>query len=214
MTLDEAIKHNKRIKILAYSVSDYVERRMKEVLELIFTKYKNPQMVPPVYTCLKELLINAVKANFKNIYFEGYSSKNSAESIIDYELALKLFKLELSRENAQHLERLARMHDMRAEVTIQTMDDKLHITVTNPVEMTEREKNNVQYKLECGNRYDDIAQYFEENDDDVSTEVDEGAGLGIILISLMLKSMGASNRDFVITSENKQTTAILKIPLG
>jgi hypothetical protein len=80
--------------------------------------------------------------------------------------------------------------------------------------MTEREKNNVQYKLECGSRYNDIAQYFAENDDDASTEVDEGAGLGIILISLMLKSMGASNHDFVITSENKQTTAILKIPLG
>ena len=31
-----------------------------------------------VYTCLKELLINAIKANFKNIYFEGYSSKNDS----------------------------------------------------------------------------------------------------------------------------------------
>jgi hypothetical protein len=214
MTLDEAINQNKRIKILAYSVSDYVEHRMKEVLELIFVKHKKPEMVPPVYTCLKELLINAVKANFKNIYFEGYSSKKSSESIIDYELALKLFKLELSRENARHLERLARMYDMKAEVTIQTMDNKLYITVINPVEMTEREKNNVQYKLECGNRYNDIAEYFAENDNDVSAEADEGAGLGIILISLMLKSMGAGNRDFVITSENKQTTAVLKIPLG
>jgi hypothetical protein len=214
MTLDEAINQNKRIKILAYSVSDYVEHRMKQVLELIFKKYKKPEMVPPVYTCVKELLINAVKANFKNIYFEGYSSKNSSESIIDYELALKLFKLELSRENAQHLEKLARMYDMKAEVTIQTMDNKLQITVKNPVEMTEREKNNVQYKLECGSRYGDITEYFAENDDDTVTDSDEGAGLGIILISLMLRSMGAGNRDFVITSENKQTTALLKIPLG
>jgi hypothetical protein len=214
MTLDEAINQNKRIKILAYSVSDYVELRMKQVLDLIFKKYKKPEMVPPVYTCLKELLINAVKANFKNIYFEGYSSKNSSESIIDYELALKLFKLELSRENAQHLERLARRYDMKAEVSIQIMDNKLHIMVKNPVEMTEREKNNVRYKLECGNRYNDITEYFAENDDENVTEADEGAGLGIILISLMLKSMGAGNRDFVITSENKQTTALLKIPLA
>lgn len=214
MTLDEAINQNKRIKILAYSVSDYVEHRMKQVLELIFKKYKKPEMVPPVYTCLKELLINAVKANFKNIYFEGYSSKNSSESIIDYELALKLFKLELSRENAQHLERLARRHDMKAEVTIQTLDNKLHIMVKNPVEMTEREKNNVQYKLECGSRYNDITEYFAENDEENATDADEGAGLGIILISLMLRSMGAGNRDFLITSENKETTALLKIPLA
>ncbi len=213
MTLDEAIEQKKRIKILAYSVSDYVEHRMKEVLELIFKKYDRPDMVPPVYTCLKELLINAVKANFKNIYFEGYTPKNDSESIIDYELALKLFKLELSRENARHLERLARKLDMRAEVTIQHEDNCLNITVTNPVGMTEREKNNVEYKLACASRYNDISEYFAENEDDVNTDVDEGAGLGIILISMMLKNMGASSQDFRITSEDRRTTASLKVPI-
>lgn len=213
MTLDEAIEQKKRIRILAYSVSDYVEHRMKEVLGLICKKYNRPDLVPPVYTCLKELLINAVKANFKNIYFEGYTPKNDSESIIDYELALKLFKLELSRENAQHLERLARKLDMRAEVTIQHGDQCLNISVTNPVGMTEREKSNVDYKLECASRYNDISEYFAENEDDVNTEVDEGAGLGIILISMMLKNMGATSQDFVITSENNRTTASLKVPI-
>ncbi len=213
MTLEEAVTQNKKIKILAYSVSDYVENRMKEVLGLIFKKYNKPDMVPPVYTCLKELLINAVKANFKNIYFEGYSSKNSSENQMEYEMALKLFKLELSRENASSLERLAREFDMMAEVVIQTQPDWLNIVVTNPVEMTDREKSTVQKKLQSASRYNDITEYFAENDDEVSTEIDEGAGLGLILISMMLRSMGASEKDFVITSENNKTTATLKIPI-
>lgn len=213
MTLEEAVKYNKKIKIFAYSVSDYVESRMKEVLGLIFNYHNKPEMVPPVYTCLKELLINAVKANFKNIYFEGYSSKNSSEEIIDYEMALKLFKLELSRENAVSLERLAREFDMRAEVIIQSEPNGLTITVSNPVEMTDREKATVQNKLQCASKYNDITEYFAEYDDQVSTEIDEGAGLGLILISMMLRSMGGSDKDFIITSENKRTTAILKIPI-
>ncbi len=213
MTLEEAVRQNKRIKILAYSVSDYVETRMKDVLGLIFKKYDKPEMMPPVYTCLKELVINAVKANFKNIYFEGYSSKNKSENLMDYEMAIKLFKLELSRENAVSLERLARDSDMRAEVIIQTEPGILNITVINPVEMTDREKETVQKKLKCASQYNDITEYFAENDDEVSTEIDEGAGLGLILISMMLRSMGASDTDFTITSENQKTTAILKIPI-
>ena len=214
MTLEEAVHQNKRIRILAYSVSDYVERRMKEVLELIFFKYNRPDMIPPVYTCLKELVINAVKANFKSIYFEGYSSKNDSESIIDYELALKLFKLELSRENARHLERLARKHDLRAEISIQTDGKELQIIVTNPVEMSEREKQTVEYKLECASRYHDITEYFAENDEDPDKESeDEGAGLGLILISMMLRNLGATSRDFSITSGNNRTSAHLRIPL-
>lgn len=213
LTLEEAVKQNKKIRILAYSVSDYIETRMKEVLGLIFNHYNKPEMMPPVYTCLKELVINAVKANFKNIYFEGYSSKNSSESTIEYEMALKLFKLELSRENAASLERLARDSDMRAEVIIQCVPECLTITVMNPVEMTDREKANVQKKLQSASKYNDITEYFAENDDEVSTEVDEGAGLGLILISMMLRSMGGGESDFTITSEHDKTTAVLKIPI-
>jgi hypothetical protein len=214
MTLEEAINQNKRIRMFTYSVSDYIEHRMKEVLSLIFNRYRRPDMVPPVYTCLKELLINAVKANFKNIYFEGYSSKNESENVIEYEMALKLFKLELSRENASYLENLARRSDMRAEVIIQTSGDFLNITVTNPVEMTDREKASVQNKLECASRYDDISEYFIDNDDQNDEDnTDEGAGLGIILISMMLRNMGAGCGVFKITSENHKTTAYLKIPL-
>ncbi len=214
MTLEEAVQQNKKIKILAYSVSDYVETRMKEVLMLIFKKYDKPEMMPPVYTCLKELVINAVKANFKNIYFEGYSSKNASENVLEYEMALKLFKLELSRENAASLERLARDADMRAEVSIQTGPACLNITVINPVEMTDREKTTVQNKLQCASKYTDITEYFAENDDEVSTEIDEGAGLGLILISMMLRSMGGSDTDFIITSENHKTKAVLRIPIN
>jgi hypothetical protein len=212
MTLQEAIEQNKKIKILAYSVSDSVEYRVKEVLNLIFQKYKKASLIPPVYTCIKELLINAVKANFKNIYFEGYSSKNKSENIIEYDLALKLFKLELSRENAKYLEKLARKFEMKAEVLLYMKDDTLHVVVVNPVEMTAREKNNVQHKLECARKYEDIAEYFLENVDD-SDNVDEGAGLGIIMISMMLRNMGVAEDDFAIKSENNKTTASIKIPL-
>ena len=150
--LQEAIEKNKKIKIIAYSVSESVEHRVKDVLQLIFNKYKKTDLIPAVYTCIKELLINAVKANFKNIYFLDYSSRNKSESIIEYELALKLFKLEISRENARYLEKLARKCNMRAEVMLYAENDKLNVFVMNPVEMTNREKKMFNINLNVRKR--------------------------------------------------------------
>ena len=99
MTLQEAIEKNKKIKILACSVSKIVEHRVKDVLQLIFHKYKKTDLIPAIYTCIKELLINEIKANCKNIYFLDCHSRNKSENIIEYKLALKLFKLGISRKN-------------------------------------------------------------------------------------------------------------------
>ncbi len=207
----DAVTNNKVIRIQAYSVSDEVERRVQYTLDLILRKYHRPDLTAPIYTCIKELLINAVKANFKNIYFEDYTPKNQADRIINYNVALKLFKLEMSRENAHHLERLARDEDMKAEIVFQMTDEKLHVIVTNPATMTDLEKQNVEKKLRAARECFDIGDYFQKYDD---SEEDEGAGLGIILISIMLRNMGVTDRDFFILSEKGNTTASIKIPLG
>ena len=213
MKLQEAVKNNRKIRILAYSVSDSVEHKLKDVLELIFAEYERPDLVPPVYTCLKELLINAVKANFKNIFFEGYSPKNNPDDVINYDMALKLFKLEIGRENARHLERLAREADLKAEVVLQVKDDMLHISVCNPVTMTELEMTNVRRKLEAARKYDDISEYFIDAEAAGNSEMDEGAGLGLIIISMMLRNLGVDEEDFKITADGEITIASLKIPL-
>jgi hypothetical protein len=213
MKIQEAVKKNRKIRIHAYSVSDAVEHRIKDVLEVIFASYDRPDLVPPVYTCLKELLMNAVKANFKNIFFEGYSPKNNPEEVINYDMALKLFKLEIGRENARHLERLAREADLKAEVVLQAKDDMLNINVCNPVAMTELEIANVHRKLEAARKYDDISEYFIDAEAAGNNTMDEGAGLGLIIISMMLRNLGVDEEDFNITSENQMTMASLKIPL-
>jgi hypothetical protein len=71
----------------------------------------------------------------------------------------------------------------------------------------------VQNKLACARQYNDIAEYFAESDAESET-LDEGAGLGIILISMMLKNMGVSDNDFKIISEENNTVARLIIPLS
>ena len=54
-----------------------------------------------------------------------------------------------------------------------------------------------------------ITEYFSENVNNSET-LDEGAGLGIIMISMMLRNMGVTEEDFVIRSQNNRTMQQLK----
>ena len=209
MELEQAVRNNKKIKILAYTVSKNIEFKLKEVLGFILELYTRIDLLPALYTCVKELLVNAVKANFKNIYFEGYYNQD-ASSMLDYDLALKLFKLEIARNEAEHLGSYAKEFGIMAEMIIQVIDGTLIITITNPVKMTDVEKKRVFKKMTSAMDCADIAEYFEAMDEETS---EEGAGLGLVLVSIILKNIGIKDIVFKIIPESTQTTAYLSIPL-
>jgi len=201
---------SKKVRIVAYSVSDDVEIQIKETLFKILTIRDLEDLFAPIFTCVKELIINAIKANFKNIYFENYVPMSNYQNMIAYEAALQLFQLEMSRENAKHFGDIAREDDIKAEIEIWTVEDVLHVIVTNPVKMTDTELKKVKQKLNDAENCRDLADYFLKNMNDPYRE---GAGLGLILIMMVLKSLQAPKDSLVILSENNKTTAYLKIPL-
>jgi len=196
---------------VAYSISDDVEMQLRQILFAILQKYNCTDLMAPIYTSIKELVINAIKANFKNIYFEDYAPQNSSNDIIKYEKALELFKLEISRENSNYFEKMARREDIMAVIDLWTDEKMLHVKVANPVTMTDTELRNVNKKLIDAENCKDLADYCIKNLDDPYRE---GAGLGLILIMMMLKSLQAPKDSLVITTEPRMTTAYLKIPLG
>jgi hypothetical protein len=196
--------------VVAYAITDDVENRVKGILSEILEEHHCPDLFAPVYTSVKELLINAIKANYKNIFFENYSPRSGLHKTFDYHTGLQLFQLEMNRENANYLERIARNEDIKAEIALWAADDVLHVEVINPVTMTDIELHNVKKKLSDAESCRDIAEYFIRNIDD---PLREGAGLGLILIVMMLKSLGAPTESLAISSNMNRTTAYLRIPI-
>jgi hypothetical protein len=197
-------------RVVAYTISDDIEKQIRQVILDILTEHKRTELMAPIFASVKELIINAIKANYKNIYFEDYDPKNRSYEIIDYEKALELFKLEISRDNINIFEEFARKDDMKAVIDLWTEDKTLHVRVMNPVRMTETEISNVNKKLSDAENCRDLADYCIKNIEDPYRE---GAGLGLILIKMMLKSLKAPRDSLVISTDKKNTTAYLKIPL-
>lgn len=197
-------------RVVAYAITDTVENEVRSVLSSILDSHDCVDLLAPIYTSIKELIINAIKANYKNIYFEGYNPKVKSDQLINYETALRLFQLEITRENAVTLEEFARKSDIKTEIEFWTIEKVLHVLVTNPVKMTDTELANVKRKLVDAEHCKDLADYFLSNMDDPHRE---GAGLGLILIMMMLKSLRAPKDSLVISSDTNKTIAYLKIPL-
>jgi hypothetical protein len=76
--------------------------------------------------------------------------------------------------------------------------------------MTETELKNIKKKLEDAEKCEDVADYFLKNEGDPNRE---GAGLGLVLIMMMLKSLSAPDDSLVISSKNNMTRAYLRVPL-
>ena len=197
-------------RIVAYAINDTLENEVRSVLSSILAHHSCDDLLAPIYTSIKELIINAIKANYKNIYFEGYNPKVKTDEVINYTTALRLFQLEITRENSVTLEEFARKSNIKAEIEFWTIEKVLHVLVTNPVKMTNTELANVNRKLEDAENCKDLADYFLSNLDDPYRE---GAGLGLILIMMMLKSLRAPKDSLVISSDAGKTSAYLKIPL-
>lgn len=196
------------ISISTISFDGNVQDEIRSVLSVILEHNDCPQLLMPVFTCINELLINAVKANYKNIYFENFAAV--VKEKISYEKALSLFRLEMQHDGAENLSRIAREKDVRAYLNVWLEGTDLRITVTNPVLMSEIEQKNVIRKLDMVGKLHEMSEYFAANDAD---PFNEGAGLGLVFVGMLLKNLGLPDNSLQIHSDESRTTASLTIPL-
>jgi hypothetical protein len=192
--------------------SDAVKDSIMECLSNELLKRGLNELRMPIFTCLNEMLVNAIKANYKNLYFEEYAPRNNALEIIPYHKALQLFKLEMSTNRIDYLLTLAREKNVTAVINIEFDDDNmLTIRITNPACLTEVEEENIKKKIEMANSYATLTDYFLLSEQDPNKE---GGGLGIIFIIMMLKSFGLPTDSLSIFSEKNMTIAELRLALN
>jgi hypothetical protein len=205
---------NRDAKLLfsVFSVSDETQNAIRKSLQEILDSKGYGKLLMPVFSCINELLVNAVKANFKNLYFENYMPKNKNKWALPYCQALELFRNEITNNGAEHLEKLSREMNICAELQI-FIDERniLNATITNPHPMTEVEEHNVIKRMEVIETTDNLADYISVNKNDT---LYEGAGLGLIYTGMILKALSLSASQLNIHSDRIMTTANLMIPLN
>ena len=179
---------------------------LDRILEMYLVELGQERILEPLSYCLKELIINAQKANTKRLYFEekGLDILNDA----DYEKGMENFRSE-SAERLQHWMSRLKQRGLAIGVTFHTTRGNLNISVRNSAELTPREQFRIYDRIARARAFHSFVEALAQPIDST-----EGAGLGILILLQFLRRIGLGEEAFAIETRDGQTVASLAIPMN
>ncbi|HEY9593402.1 MAG TPA: HDOD domain-containing protein [Spirochaetia bacterium] len=194
------------LTIKTFTLPHETEIFLDKVLESFLVELGQDKLKEPLSYCLRELAVNAKKANTKRVYF--LEKKLDLNNEKDYESGMKTFKQE-TFDNIQYYLQKQKEMGMYIKVVFQTQGPALSIAVRNNVEITRKEQMRVFDRLARSRAFSSLEEAF-------STVLDssEGAGLGIVILVLMMKKIGLSEDCFSIEAEDGETVASITVPFS
>ena len=150
--------------------------------------------------CLRELLENAVRANHKRRTFRhaGLDILNPG----DYAKGIELLREEgadspVPIDDADFV-----------EVRIERKANNLILRVTNSSQMVEVERQRVTQRLTASQLYESFDEVMEQVEDQ-----SESAGLGLVMLGMILRRLGVPDGGLQFSSENGLTLFEITLPL-
>ena len=189
-----------------YTLPHETEIYLDKVLESFLVELGQERLKEPLSYCLRELAVNAKKANTKRVYFLEKGLDLNTEA--DYEMGMRTFKTE-TFDNIQHFLQKQKELGLYIKVVFQTKGKALNVTVRNNSEITRKEQIRVFDRLARSRAFTSLEEAF-------ATVLDssEGAGLGIVILVLMMKKIGLTEECFSIDAEDGETVATLSVPFS
>jgi HD-like signal output (HDOD) protein len=192
--------------IKTHTLPSQTEADLEEILHVYLEELGQAGLKDHLAYCLKELTVNAKKANTKRVYFLEKGLK--LDSPGDYEKGMRTFKKE-TLDNIQHYLELQEQKDLYIKVTYLIRNNVLYMSVRNNVPITPKELTRVYDRVARSRAFESMEEAFGEVLDDT-----EGAGLGIVIMILMLRKMGLTEKSFDLNQVNGETSASLTIPMN
>ncbi len=202
--IKNAVRLQTPIEITSYTLPRNMEVYIRSVLAAFLEECHQEHLQEYLTFCLGELLTNAKKANTKRVYFKekGFDINNPD----DYEKGMENFKEE-TLTNIDHYLELQKKDGMYIKLDMQLRGDKIKIEIRNKAQLTVFEKKRIQHKI-------DTVQKYNSMEDVLANVIDqtEGAGLGIIIIILMLQKVGLAKENYQVESKGEETITRIILP--
>jgi putative nucleotidyltransferase with HDIG domain len=201
----KAVQAGVPLTITTFTLPHEIEIYIEQVLAVFLKEVHQEKLKDYIVYCVQELAVNAKKANTKRVYFmeKGLDLTNPAQ----YKEGMATFK-ETTLSNIAHYLQMQKDRGLYVRLILQVRKNIVYIEVRNNVAVTKTELIRIHDKLARSRQYnsleDALAQVLDNS---------EGAGLGLVILVLMLKKMGLDEDCFDILSTEKETVARLIVPL-
>jgi putative nucleotidyltransferase with HDIG domain len=201
-----AIRSGIPLSITTYTLPHEMEIYMSDVLTAFLTELNQQQMIQYLNYCLNELITNAKKANTKRIYFKDKNLDITDER--DYNYGMKTFKEDMLN-NINYYLQLQKKAGLYVKLLMQMRNNKIKIEVRNNSTLTVFEYKRMHDKLARAQQYTSVEEAITQILDDT-----EGAGLGLVIMILMLEKIGLTEENFQTLCENGETITRIILPLS
>ena len=158
-----------------------------------------------VETILREMIVNAVKANSKRVYFKKHDM--NIEDKEQYTNGMQNFKSFIIQEQ-NALIRDLKSGGYRVDLIVRKNEKGYNVLVRNNTSLLQFEKERIQYRIDKAKSYSDFSDIYMDISDDL-----EGEGLGIPLTILFLRNSGIGENSFSIRSQGDITQSAFTIPM-
>lgn len=204
--IDKLVENGHKISVITYSLPDDAEKKIDIIIEKILEKYGKQNLKSALYTAVKELAVNGTKANMKAIFFEENNWDMNDPS--DYEVGTTKYKELFSEAWASEYGKKSARKGRYVKLTFTHSEDGFCVEVVNNTPISKHDEKRLREKLAKTMKYEDIVQFYMEQ----SNDSDEGAGMGIALIVMLLKGEGIDPNYFRIGIVDRITTSRIEVP--
>ena len=202
--VNRAIKLQVPLIMKTFTVPRKFEHYIEQVVTIYMDHIKQGSLCNNVIYCIKELVVNAKKANTKRVYFidRGLDLNNNN----DYNQGMSTFKDDTLNNLDYYLD-LQRQKGLYVKLLLHLQDNTIIIEVRNNSTITSSELNRIQKRLNQAREYRNMEEAIFQLMDE-----SEGAGLGLVILVSMLKGLGLESDAFKILKTEKETVARIIIP--
>lgn len=199
-----SVKLQMPIEITTYTLSRNMEIYIYDILTAFLEECHQEHLIQNLKYCLGELLTNAKKANTKRVYFKekGLNINNPEE----YEKGMDQFKVD-TLSNIDHYLELQKKAGLYIKVLLQMCGRTIKIQIKNKAVLTLDEEKKIRSKIQHAKRFNSIEEVYA-----TALDPSEGAGLGIIIIILMLQKVGLGKDNYKCYSTDKETITEIILP--
>jgi hypothetical protein len=202
--VNKAIKLEVPLVMTTYTLPRKVEHYIEQVVSIFLDYVKQGRLRDNVIYCIQELVVNAKKANTKRVYFidRGLDLNNNN----DYKQGMSTFKDDTLNNINYYLD-LQRKRGLYIKLILHLKNNSITIEVRNNSTITTSELSRIQKRLAKAREYNDMEEAVIHLLDD-----SEGAGLGLVMLVIMLKRLGLESSSFNILKIDDETVARIVIP--
>lgn len=191
------------VSITTYRLTPEIKQYIRRVSSLFLREIHQGTMEEYINYCLSELMDNSQKANAKRVFFKENNLDIFNQD--DYARGMESFKKEFLA-NQTHYQTCQEESGLSITMSLETRGENLYLEVTNNSRLTVFEYKRIHDRIMHAIQSKDSSQIFSYIDEK------EGAGLGFISITLMLKKLGIPVENIQILSQSDKTTVRIRLP--